>query len=300
MEPAAPLITWPDPLVELLGFLSLFLVVGATGFRLAVAGRVLGARGTQAGERAVLLAANHRAAAWGLLGAIGTTTLLALRLPGFAAREHLTVAELLVTNPRVGLQVALVGAALAGFALASARIPWGWGLAALAVWAGPFTNAFFGQWGRLVTPLHRFAAGMWIGTLFVLVVAGLAAVLRSELTPERRGALAAGLVHAFSPLALGSFGILALFGVITAWQHLHVLSNLWRTPYGIALLVKLAIVGGVVALGAWNWKRQKPRLGSEEAVRDLRHTATIELLVATLVLVASAILVSLPSPRPPA
>jgi putative copper export protein len=93
--------------------------------------------------------------------------------------------------------------------------------------------------------------------------------------------------------------VLATFGVITAWQHLHTLSALWTTPYGITLVVKLLAVAGVLALGAWNWRRQKPRLGTEIGVASLRRSATGELVAAFVVLAITAILVSLPSPKPP-
>ena len=94
-----------------------------------------------------------------------------------------------------------------------------------------------------------------------------------------------------------ALGLVVLFGLITAWRHLHVLSNLWSTSYGIALIVKLIFAGSVFALGAWNWRRQRPTLGSEEAASSIRHSAIAELSVATLVLVATAIVVSLPAPK---
>jgi putative copper export protein len=106
------------------------------------------------------------------------------------------------------------------------------------------------------------------------------------------------MVYAFSPLALASAGVLATFGAITAWRNLGVLSSLWSTPYGFALIAKLCVVAVVVALGAWNWRRQRPRLGSEDAAHALRRSARVELATATVVLAITAILVSLPEPKP--
>jgi len=111
--------------------------------------------------------------------------------------------------------------------------------------------------------------------------------------------MVADLVNAFSPLALVSAAVLAAFGVITAWQHLHTLAALWTTPYGVTLVIKLLMVGIVLALGAWNWRRQRPLLGSESGAVKLRRTATSELIAAGVVLAITAILVSLPSPKPP-
>ena len=69
------------------------------------------------------------------------------------------------------------------------------------------------------------------------------------------------------------------------------------TPYGVTLMIKLGVVAAVAALGAWNWKRVKPRLGAEGGAMILkRSTARAEVLAATVVLVITAVLVSLPSP----
>jgi putative copper export protein len=293
------LIHWPDPVIELLGFLASFLAVGAVGFRLWVVARVERAGGTQVDDQRVLQQAALRAAGLGLVGAIVSVGLFASKLPAMAARHHVSVGHLLTSNAQTGLQAGLALAAVVGLVLAVSRVGLGWLLAATGVIAGPLSGAFFGQWSRLVNPIHRMAGGMWIGTLFMLVTAGLGTVLPSGLPSERRGAMVAELVNAFSPLALASTAVLALFGVITAWRHLHTLGTLWTTPYGITLMVKLVMVGVVLALGAWNWRRQKPLLGSEVGALRLRRTATHELLAAGVVLVITAILVSLPSPKPP-
>jgi putative copper export protein len=59
-------------------------------------------------------------------------------------------------------------------------------------------------------------------------------------------------------------------------------------------------VAVVFTLGAWNWRRQRPRLGSEEAAGLIRRSSMLEVGTATVVLVVTAVLVSLPAPRPPA
>jgi putative copper export protein len=105
------------------------------------------------------------------------------------------------------------------------------------------------------------------------------------------------LVNSFSPLALSAATIVALTGLTTAWLHLKRLSALWTTSYGAALLVKLVLVLIVVSLGAWNWRRVRPSLGDEGSDETIRRSATLELTFAGLVLVATAVLVSLPSPR---
>jgi putative copper export protein len=124
-------------------------------------------------------------------------------------------------------------------------------------------------------------------------------VLR-EAAPGARGLIVADMVNGFSPLALRCGVLLVLSGLTTAWLHLKPLSSLWTTPYGYALLVKLGLVAIVFGLGAWNWRRQRPRLGDDAAAGRIRRSSTMELAVATLVLMVTAILVSLPSPKRPA
>jgi putative copper export protein len=93
--------------------------------------------------------------------------------------------------------------------------------------------------------------------------------------------------------------VLAISGVVTAWRHLKYVAALWTTSYGFALIVKLCVVVIVLALGAWNWRRVRPSLGTEAATGALRRSATAELAFAGLVLLITSVLVSLPSPKLP-
>jgi putative copper export protein len=62
---------------------------------------------------------------------------------------------------------------------------------------------------------------------------------------------------------------------------------------------KLFVVAIVLGLGAWNWRRVGPSLGTEGGALKIRRSATMELGFAALVLLLTAILVSLPSPKLP-
>lgn len=289
-----PLIEWPQPLFELLEFLGALLAIGAVGFRFGVFSRV-GAGVTDAAR--ALAGVDRRAATIGFAGAALVAWHLVRVLPGAAARRHLDVVPFLQQTPPAALWAGGTALAVVGFALAFHRPSPGWALAGLGVMAGALRNLASGQWERMLKPLHVLAAGLWVGTLFVLVAAGIAGVLASALPRDRRGMLVARMVHAFTPLALGSAGLLAVLGAWLSWRELGEISKLWTTPYGVALAVKVALAGGVVALGAVNWKRQAPRLGSEESARSLLGTASAELVVALLVVMATAVLVSLPAPR---
>ena len=289
-----PLITWPDPLLELLGFIAFFLAAGAVGFRLAVWPGI--ARGGDEAERAFARAAARRAAALGLIGIVATAGLSWRELAERAAEQHTTVLALATSRPINGLMLGCDAVVILGLLLSAFDVGFGWILATLAIVLLPLRGLFFGQWKSIVNPVHELAGGLWIGTLFFMVTVGIAPALR-HLPAERRGAIVQRMVNGFSPLALSAAGLLATMGVITAWLHLKRLDALWTTPYGWALCAKLVVVAGVLALGAWNWRRQKPRLGTEAGAFALRRSGTWELVVASVVLVITAVLVSLPSPR---
>jgi putative copper export protein len=304
--PPEPLIQWSDPIREYIGFVAQFVALGAVGFRYAaLRGSLVSARTDstvdpfQRAEHDMMSRAARRAAAIGLLGAVVQAVMLVLSLPGSAAKAHMTVGELLMTNLQTGANTVLLVIALIGLAMAASGRRAGWPLALIGMVGASLTDILVGRWSHLANAVHRLAGGLWLGTLFVLVVAGLGVVLRDDRARDRRGAIAAGLVNGFSPLALTCGMIIVLTGVITAWLHLNPLSSLWTTPYGYALLVKVALVSVVFAFGAWNWKRQRPTLGSEEAGHAIKRSSKAELTAAALVLAASAVLVSLPSPKPP-
>jgi hypothetical protein len=287
-----PLLQWSDPIKEFIGFVALFLGAGGIGFR------YFALRGWRIETDRPFYDDAARRAAWlGLLGVILGFILAWLALPGLAARKHVSAGTFATSDPATMMQFGFLLLAILGYALAAGRIKAGWPLAAIGVVAGALRLVFLGQWSRLVNPVHSLAAGLWLGTLFVLVVAGLSALLRDEPSRARRGAIAADMVNGFSPLALTMGAIVVVFGLITAWRHLHVLSNLWSTPYGYTLIVKLVLVATVFGLGAWNWRRQRPSLGTEPAAVAIRRSSLGELTFATLVLVVTAILVSLPAPK---
>ena len=290
----APLIDWSDPPRELAGFIGQFLAAGAIGFRFFA----LRSASTES-DRAFYDDATRRAAIIGLIGVALSGLLMMMQLPALAERRHLAVGALISSDVSTTLQVIFLILEVIGFVFAIARLGPGWPLAAYSLVFGSLRAAFIGKWASVVNPVHELAAGFWIGTLLVLVVAGLTSLFQHESARDRRGVIAAHMVNGFSPLALTMGGVVVIFGVITAWRHLHVLANLWSTPYGYALIAKLCVVAFVFSLGAWNWRRQRPTLGSEAAAASIRRSATAELTVAAIVLVVTAILVSLPSPRPP-
>ena len=135
--------------------------------------------------------------------------------------------------------------------------------------------------------VHVWGMGGWVG--------GLATILLLEWAHRRRstsaGSLLRDLIPRFSPLAMVSVGALSLTGLFASWAHVDGVGALFGTTYGRLLLLKLALVGGVLGLGAINFRRLTPRLDTPEGPGAMRRSATFELVVAGLVLVVTAVLV---------
>ncbi|HEY0778779.1 MAG TPA: CopD family protein, partial [Gemmatirosa sp.] len=204
-------------------------------------------------------------------------------------------------GPSIVLPAVLLGAALVGFVLARVRVRAGWWLAALAALALALGPAAKGQWARLVNPLHVLAGGLWLGTLAVLVAAFFPLLLRGDAVgsdPDLRpgGSRLDALVRRFSRLALASSALLAVTGVTTAWRHLGAIDALWTTPYGWALDVKLLIVASIAAFGYYNWRVATPGLSAGSGDARLARASLREVSLGVLVLIVTAVLVSLPAP----
>lgn len=288
-----------DVLLELIGFLAYFATFGALGFRLVVLRRDAGFDGGMAGSGTAFAAARRGAATVGIIGALlMLVSVFANAMAQSAARGTPFGTVLTAHGGRMLIPLIASFAILIGFALGRDALA-GWVLAVIGalvlVFQGFATSL---KWPSLVNPIHEACASLWLGTLLVLVTVGLPVVFRAGATSEERGRMTAALVSRFSPLALCAAGLLAITGIITAWRHLHRLSSLWTTSYGYTLDIKLVFVVIILSLGAWNWRRMTPRLGTEAAAGELRRSATAELVFASVVLVLTAILVSLPSPRP--
>jgi copper transport protein len=144
--------------------------------------------------------------------------------------------------------------------------------------------------------LHLVSGSIWIGGLVGLLV-----VWRSLPAAKRIAGLAV-CVPRFSNTAFVSVMVLLGTGVGAAVLHLPVLSALWQTSYGEAILVKAGILLAAMLLASVNLLRTKPGLSrpetSEASARLLRRLVSAEaVLVAGAILVA-AILSSLAPPPP--
>ena len=282
-----------DAFFQLVQFVGWFLSIGAVGFRFGIVRRVRG----MTDEARLILRADNAAR----LGMLGVLLLFVSYLGGplvSSAMEHKTFLESLPANRTpFDLKMGVLALAFIGFALVRVSPSAGWALATIGILIAVLQPLYTGRTAGKVNAVHILAASTWLGTLLVLTLIGIRGVMRSSGPGVKRAELVCDLVNSFSPLALTAATIVAVTGLTTAWLHLKRLSALWTTSYGAALLVKLVLVLIVVMLGAWNWRRVRPSLGEEGSEHTIRRSASLELTFAGLVLVATAVLVSLPSPR---
>jgi putative copper export protein len=266
----------------------------------------------------------RRSAALGMWAAVALLPAAVIRLgtevmeladPGLSFSDWVHLVVAMAAHTHWGavwiVHVAIAVAAIIAFAIARSGSKRAWTAAGLSAVALAATPAFAGhaasveQHRALVMTadvLHVLGAGTWMGTLAVLA----AVTLRSDPgTPKRRapeewGADIAGLVGAFSPVAMTSAATLAITGTIAAWNHLDTVSSLWRSGYGRTLLIKLALVGLVLLAGAYNWQRGTPRLTApgQDGVRAFTRSVSVEIGFGMLVLAVTAILVAMPLPMP--
>jgi copper transport protein len=322
-----------------LGFASLLGLAGAAGFLVLVWRR--SAQATVGRSRDVEVRfdlAWRRVLVWSWVGALVATVMLYV-LQGAVAGD-LPLSEALsadvlsaLAGTRFGivslvrLGLLLVGAALwlgvrqrlspgatssVGAAATAAAVP-GWALAAgFVLLVGLLSTPGLSGHAGTTPPaavnvpadvLHMAGAAVWVGGLLLLVVGAFPAT--RGLAERDRVRTLAPVVSRFSDLALVAIAILVASGVFRAWTEVRALRALTGAPYGIVLLIKLAIFVPILAMGIVNNRWTKPRItraAAEDApdrapLRALRRLVAAEVLLATAVLGVTAFLVNLPPAR---
>lgn len=296
-------VKWAKAGSKFTGFLATFAVFGALGFRLVRLRTQDWLCTMESGTAGVIGLAfqrvDRRAA---IIGEIGAWLLLA----EFAAivwrnlaASHGGISAGQLAELEDYAQLILAPGMIIAFWSAIKGRRRGWQAALILGGALAIREVVTGRWQALVSPLHGAAAALWLGTLFVIVVAALPVILQEPVDRASRGPLIAGLMARFSPLALFSAGFVVLSGILTSWLHLKYFAALWTTPYGRILIIKLVFVACIVVTGALNWRRVLPALGTEEAAGTLRRVSQWELVITLIVLVVTAVLVSTPQPKLP-
>ncbi len=287
-----------------LGFLALFSLIGAVAFKFAILNRM-----NRSADPADPFAhiASVGAATYGLFAAVALIVSAVIRLYGETlAMQDAPLSAILFLSGWGWVWLAQMSAcliAIAAFRVAHRTTNAGWRTAlvcALILGATPSFSghAIAGDQALFSVPLdilHVIAGSVWLGTLSVIVIVGVAAAAKTPGTIGL-GARVAGMINVFSPVGLFCGGTVVATGVIASLLKLRPLSRLWTSDYGIALMVKLALVVVLFGAGAWNWRRIKPTLGADAAVPPLIRSARLELLIGALVLAVTAVLVAMALP----
>ena len=296
----------PWILTRWLNFMGLVLMVGAVAFRFMVLER---RRDVVADDVALAVDRSTRNLAFGaaLLAFAANGTRLWLQSGSLHGSERMWDAALLQTMiMETGWGKAWLAQtiAAAGYAIAvrlRTEQPLESWIAALAfAIAAASTPAFAGHAAAVeqmaIVPIandavHLIAASAWLGTLAVLLFAAVPAVVRTSHQPFSD---TAALVRAFSPIALFAAAVAIFTGTVSAFVHIQAISELWTTPYGRTLSIKLVIVLLTATTGAYNWKVVSPTLGTEAATLHIRRSALAEVVIAAAIIAVTAVLVALP------
>jgi copper transport protein len=128
--------------------------------------------------------------------------------------------------------------------------------------------------------VHMAAIGVWVGGLFWLLLG-----FRGRDADERGAA-----VGIFTRLATVMLVVVLVTGVVRAVVEVGSMGALFDTDYGIALVIKIALVAGLVGLGALNHFFWAPAVRAGGAARRFGLNSRGELVVALGVLAATAVL----------
>jgi copper resistance protein D len=139
----------------------------------------------------------------------------------------------------------------------------------------------------LLDGAHQLAAAVWIGGLLHLTAAAVG---------RRERPWPVALLRRFSSLAVGAVVGLVAAGVGLTLYYAPGSTALFGTAYGLMVLTKIVILGGLLTLGAFN-SRAIRRMDGTSATADqgtLRRFVEVEVGLGLTVLFAAASLTSLP------
>ena len=291
----------PDPAVLLeagakaLLYASLLIAIGASALRWLLLPRATGELGPhrvlsieQCIARLALAAAAAALAACALR--VWTHTVSAFGFDGAGSWDNL---KLIALESRWGQSWKLQTAAALVLVVASAITAWrraAWPLATLAVLVFTATIPLLGHAAgdalrMTLHTVHILAAGLWLGTLAVVLLMRIPAASLDPVEPRltvRRIRLI--ILCRFWTLALPSAATAIAAGIVAAYLYVGAFSNLWTTGYGRVLLVKVALVGGISVAGYVNWQRLR-RLHEEDE-------ASAAIIVLEAALAAAVVLVT--------
>lgn len=308
--------SWPLILVRAIHFAACLLAFGVVAFDLWIAAPALKDQPAKGWSRIV------SAAVWGgmivaLLSGLLWLGLNAMEMSGLPAREALKsdVLQVVLSETRFGRLWEFRSAIfLAIFAVLVLRIvrplrngsTWIAALltasfAASLAWAGHGQDGNHPEWHLAADALHILIGGIWPVGLLPFAICFLK--LRRHPNPHT-WPLIGRLTRRFSAASLISVALLVGTGLVNSFYMLTTPSDLWESDYGKVLLAKIITFLVMVALGAFNLLRWKPRLSAEyndrtsAAAARLQLNVGIETTFAIVVLLLVGLLGTMSPPMP--
>ncbi len=143
--------------------------------------------------------------------------------------------------------------------------------------------------------MHVTGGALWLGTLSVIGWLGVAIPNADGATSTRARCIVDARLRLLVPwvprVALPGAALLLSSGVLSGLLRLRALEDLWTSEWGRYVFAKAALACVIVGLGAVNWRNRGPLLHTDEGPAALRRTLLMELALAALVLLITAILV---------
>ncbi len=224
------------------------------------------------------------ASALGLGAAAGLTGLVAPAAGGWAALTQVPAVEL------TAVQAAAFALAVVMVLVRPLRRWTAAPLAVVVIAEGlrAHPDAYRPGWGAALTVVHLAAAAVWVGALVHVV--------RSAGRWREHPGQWRMLLRAYARIALTLFLLVMATGTVASLLVLRTPSDLIDTGYGRVLAGKLLLVAVVTALAIFG--RRRVRSTTPAATSAPGRATRTERSVLLLVLAVTALLVTLPAPRP--
>jgi putative copper export protein len=145
-----------------------------------------------------------------------------------------------------------------------------------------------GKLAQLAISLHVIAFAAWIGSLYPLL----------RLSHGLQASELAWFMGRFGDHARLVLALLLLAGLFLLWELLMTPGELWQTPYGLSLSLKLLLVAALLGLAAHNRYQLVPAVAEDKggALLQLRRSIKGEMGLALLILLLTAYLSTLVGP----
>jgi copper resistance protein D len=149
--------------------------------------------------------------------------------------------------------------------------------------------------GLLASIAHRLALAVWAGGLPALIM-----LIGAGPVPDDTRRLAAVVLRRFSRLATLAMGVLLVTGVLLTWYLVGNFPGMIGTEYGRLLLLKLAMLGGVLFIASGLQRQLLPMLELKPSDRTFRRYANrvkLETVLAVLIVVIASDMAGLAPPE---